>query len=169
MIGLAFLAVVLAVETLVFSAPARIPAIKRHAMSSRVWRWGAIVLLASLPTLIHIFGLLWITPTLETYFADIGYMVHYELRDDVITELRWRTFIAWDNERCFTGNVEVCDAVDKWRAVEAERAAYQQEYDKSSSDWVTGLFGFGLLLSPSFCVGYAVYRITHDIRKQKYS
>jgi hypothetical protein len=175
MIGLVVVAVVLAVETLVFSAPARIPAIKRRAMSSRIWRWGAIVLLASLPTLVHIFGFLWTIPAIEVIlgspYSDFGYTFSQdsELRDDLITELRWRNFIAWDNERCFTGNVVVCDAADKWRAVEAERAANQRQYDRSLSDWIANFVMFGIFLSPSLCTGYAVYRITQDTRKQKRS
>jgi hypothetical protein len=175
MIGLVVLVVGLAIETLVFSAPARISALKRRAMSSYIWRWGAIVLLASLPTLVHVFGLLWLEPEIEVIFATYRFDFSYifgldtELRDEFITELRWRTFIAWDNERCFTGNVDVCAAVDKWRGITGEQEANQRHYARSLSHWFPNLAGFALFLTPSFCVGYAVYRITCDRRKQKRS
>lgn len=179
--GIFIIIVFVIVEIAVFSAPVRIPALNRRAIASRAWRWGAIILLGSLPTLIHIFGLLWVSPTIEVIFATIygdfesTFGIEEELRDEFMTELRWRTFISWDNERCFTGNEAVCAAADDWRTIQAERQQYNRplsvspQHQSSLAGILTNLFVFVILLSPSWLTGYAVHRITRDNRKQKHA
>lgn len=145
----------------IFSAPARIPTLKRRGMTSSRWRWGLIGGLAVLPLLVQVLGLMWITPNIQSIFATISYSGIYvepKDRNALITELRWRQFIFWDNDRCFTENADACalaDSITDWNT------------SNTSSNLSQMLYMLLFLSPPAIATGFWAYRLTAVQEKTK--
>lgn len=162
------------VEIMVFCLPATIPQIKHKARMDRKWRWRLILILVSLPLFYHFAYRLWTVPIDEVYKpcaikGELGLCeerfninwIEMELnqmpvRGGIADEIRWRYIVFWENQRCFSDDAIVCDAVNHWL---------------TKSQTKTPLFTLEVLiftLAVSFMTGIGVYWITRDpVRKEK--
>lgn len=153
-----FLAIYVFVVAGIFSRPAHMSVVRQRAINDNRWRWGLIGGLAILPLLIQTFGLMLITPNIQSLIASMyggSYVIERDERNALIDELRWRTFIFWEDERCFSDDAEVCSQADE----------VLQEVNRFGGNSLSGFYFVSLI--SSIATGFWVHRITRDIRKAK--